>query len=227
VEEAIHDAIEIGYDGFTIDGEFPSVAMFGVETKGKGYLGEVMTYTKLPKSILEVNDKLFPYLNEENFRGIFSCELRVKNDTYYFIDPCCRMPSPPGELYGVMISNWNDILWEGAAGTLVDPIYVAKFGATLVLKSDWVQDNWLPVSFPDSISEFVRLKNYCVIDDRIHVIPQMFPISIGSVVGIGDSADEAIRMALRNADKVEALDVYYDPDALCDSLAGLNEVNNG
>ena len=33
VEEAIDDAVEIGYDGYTIDGKYPQNAMWGIEIK--------------------------------------------------------------------------------------------------------------------------------------------------------------------------------------------------
>jgi hypothetical protein len=224
VEAAIHDAVEIGYDGYTIDGEFPEIAMFGVETKGKAYFGEVIPYKKLPESVKEVNAKLFTYLQEEKYRGMFSCELRVRDDEYFFLDPCCRMPSPPGELYGAIISNWSDIIWEGSTGILVEPNYVAKYGATLSLKSDWLPDNWLPVYFPSSISEFVRLKNYCCMDDKTFVIPQNYPFKVGAVIGLGYSADDAVKNALRNAEQVNGIDIDFEEDALIDALDCFNEI---
>lgn len=224
VEAAINDAIEIGYDGYTIDGEFPRNALFGIEVKDQAYLGEILSYNNLPASIIEVNKKLSPYLRQQKYRGIFSCELRVRDDEYFFLDPCCRIPSPPGELYGVIISNWADILWEGASGELVEPEFVAKYGACLVLTSEWAMNNWQPVMYPDSISDFVRLKNYAAVDDKRYVIPQTScPLdAIGVVVGTGNSPDEAIRKVLRNAEQIEGLGIHYANGALDDALEQFN-----
>ena len=226
VETAIHDAIEIGYDGYTIDGAFPKEALFGIEVKDKGYLGETMPYSDLPSSLIDINKKLLPYLREQKYRGIFSSEARVRGDEYFLIDPCCRVPSPPGELYGVLISNWADILWEGSDGELVDPVFTAKFAAGLVLVSEWARDNWQPVVYPDSISDFVRLKNYSVIDDRRYVIPQTIcPIdTIGVVVGTGSTAEEAIRKTQRNAEQIEGLGIDYGVGVLEDALEQFNSL---
>ena len=220
VEDAIPDAIEIGYDGYTIDGLFARNAFFGVEVKDKGYLGEALAYNELPASLQEVNEKLSPYFAQTNYRGIFSSEVRVQGSRAYLLDPCCRMPSPPGELYGVMISNWADILWQGAEGVLVEPIFTAKFGAILVLMSEWAMSHWQAVTYPDAIADFVRLKNYCVVDDMRYVVPQLHcPIDIiGYVTATGDTAADAIRKVRRNAEQVEGLGITYVTSALDDAL---------
>jgi hypothetical protein len=226
VEAAIHDAIEIGYDGYTVDGMFPKKSLFGVEIKDKGYLGQVVPYDGLPAALIDCNAKLSPYLREMDYRGIFSCEVRVKGSDYFFLDPCCRMPSPPGELYGVMISNWADILWEGATGELVQPNYVAKWGAVLIMMSEWSREHWQPVDYPDAIADFVRLKNYAVIDGQRYVIPQtVCPMDIlGCVVGTGDTPEAAIRKTQRNAEQVEGLGIYCVPAVLGDALAHYNDL---
>ena len=41
VEDSINDAVEIGYDGWTIDGRFPRTAMQGYEIKDVSYVGVV------------------------------------------------------------------------------------------------------------------------------------------------------------------------------------------
>ena len=52
------------------------------------------------------------------------------------IDPCCRMVSPPGELY-LDLSNQisADVIWAGADGDLVEPEWKYEWGAQLVLQS--------------------------------------------------------------------------------------------
>ena len=90
VEDAIDDAIEVGYDGWTIDGEYPNPGMFGYEIKDVSYVGVVRPYSALPEPVREVNKKLAPVFAQYNYRGFWSSEIRVpKNQKPYLTDPCC------------------------------------------------------------------------------------------------------------------------------------------
>ena len=71
VEDAIDDAVEVGYDGFTIDGQYPDPAFFGYEIKDVAFVGTVRPYQKLPKQLKEVNEKLSPVFESYNYRGFW------------------------------------------------------------------------------------------------------------------------------------------------------------
>lgn len=229
VEKAIHDAIEVGYDGFTIDGSYAQKSLYGIEVKDKAYLGKVIPYDLLPPPLIDVNSKLSPYFMECKYRGIFSSEVRVSGKDAYLIDPCCRLPSPPGELYGSIIDNWSDIIWEGAEGELIEPDFVAKFGACIVLCSQWALTNWQAVSYPNSVADFVKMKNYTVLDGKRYVIPQtVCPLdAIGVVIGLGNTAKEAIMKAERNAEQVEGLGIEYAHGVANDALEQMDALNDG
>lgn len=226
VESGISSAIESGYDGYTIDGKFPKSAMVGIEVKDKGYVGRVMKYSQIPYGVKRVNDALAPALKRYGFRGFLSTEVRCTPDGgAYLIDPTCRAPSPPSELYQVMIGNLAEIIWYGAEGILIEPEFLAKWGAQIVLNSSWVGENWQQVSFPPAIRKNVKLHNFCVIDGEYYVIPQPSKMpELGSVVAMGDTAQEAIDEVKRVAELVEGYSIENAAEAVDKALVDLKQL---
>ena len=93
-----------------------------------------------------------------------------RNGKPFWSSNCTRMGSPPGELYGIWISNLAEIIYEGAGGIVIEPEYTAKYGAMCLLLSDWADSNWQQVEFPDKYRENVKLRNFTVIDGEYYVI---------------------------------------------------------
>lgn len=221
VEEAIDGAIEVGYDGFTIDGRFSENAMFGLEIKDKGFVLEARRYDQLPEAIRAVNQKLSTLFKEFQYRGFWSSEVRVKGDKAYLIDPCCRAGVPPSELFQVMVDNWDEIIWEGADGNIVEPQFNGRFGAELLLRSSWADSNWQPVEIPSRFKDSVKLHNLTMIDGKCYVVPQSSGVSyVGGVACVSDTLEDAISKTKYAATKVKG---YY-VETYDDSLdAGLKE----
>lgn len=114
-----------------------------------------------------------------------------------------------GNSYIELFSNWDEVIWAGANGEVVDLQPVAKFVAQIVLKSDWVTENeYLPVHFDDDM-RWLKLHNFCVLDGEYTVVPQDFP-EFGSVIAIGDTQEQAEQLCLERAGKVEALDLDWN-----------------
>ena len=217
VEQGINDAVEVGYDGYCIDGRYPRTAMTGVEVKDEAYIAKVLRYADLPTQVRSVNDKLAPALKHYGYRGFISTEVRCpeENGKAYLIDPCARCGSPPSELYQMMIANLAEIIWEGAGGTVVEPEFSAPWGAELLLISDWADRNWQHVNFPESIRPHVKLRNMTIIDGHYYVIPQWTGSpEIGAVVATGDTPDEAIEECKRLAEMVHGHSLDKPVDAL-------------
>jgi hypothetical protein len=216
VEEGINDAVETGYDGYCIDGKFPKAAMTGVEVKDEAYLMKTVRWQDLPEQVRSVNEKLSPALKRYGYRGFISTEVRVTGDGKAFlIDPCCRAGSPPNELYQVMMSNLAEAIWYGSEGTVIEPDFKAKWGAEVLLISEWADENWMHVSFPGKIRENVKLRNFCKIEDEYYVIPQWTgSAEIGAIVALGDTADQAIEECKRIAELVEGHLLDKPVDAL-------------
>lgn len=226
VEEGINPAIETGYDGYCIDGKFPKGAMTGVEVKDEAYVMKITTFAQLPDQVKSVNEKLSPALKKYGYRGFISTEVRCTEDgKAYLIDPCARAGSPPNELYQVMMSNMAEVMWYGAEGIVIEPEFRAKWGAEVLLISDWADQNWAQVSFPKSIREHVKLRNFCIIEGEYYVIPQWTgSAEIGAVVAMGDTADEAIEKCKAIAEKVEGHNLDKPTDALDIAREQLDEV---
>ena len=216
VEEGINDAVETGYDGFVIDGKFPKTAMTGVEVKDEAYLMKIVRWSELPEQVRTVNEKLSPLLKKYGYRGLISTEVRcTKDGKAYLIDPCCRAGSPPNELYQVNMTNLAEVIWYGSEGILVEPDFKAKWGAEVLLISEWADENWMHVSFPEEVRENVKLRNFCMIEDEYYVIPQWTGCAeIGAVVAIGDTPDEAIAEVKRICELVEGHLLDKPVDAL-------------
>jgi hypothetical protein len=213
VEKKIPDAKEIGYDGFCVDGEFPNQSFFGVEVKDKAYFGMLMDYEKLPQSVRDTNTKLS--YSMDGYRQFWSTELREKDGKGYLIDATARHASPAGETFCHAFTNLPEILFEGAGGKLVHPKSSAKYAAQIILCSEWAESHMQPVEFPEEIRPFVKLFNHCRIDGADYVVPQIAKMKqIGSVIGLGNTPDEACNAAKERAKQVKGYDLEAETDAL-------------
>lgn len=215
VEEGIPDAVEIGFDGFTIDGNFPKKCLAGIEVKDCSYVGVFKDYKDMPKQILNVNNKLSSTLKKYGYKNWFCTEMRITKDgTGWVIDPLSRFGSPPGELVLMMYSNLPDIFWFGAEGKIIEPIPAGKYGAEILIQSSWVERNWQSVDFPKEIRDNVKLRNLCVIDGQHYVIPSNGVSGIGAVVCVGNSMEQVIKDVKEYAKQVQGYGIEIDESSL-------------
>lgn len=225
VEDAVNDATEVGYDGYTIDGKFPQGALVGVEVKDKAYAGRTMRYAALPGKVKSVNQKLVPALKRYGCRTFISTEIRCNSDGAFLIDPCMRCGSPPSEIYMDMIANLGEILYEGADGIVIEPEYTARCGVMVVLMAEWASENWQHVSFPAAIRDQVKLHNATMIDGEYYVIPHVDKrAKIGAVVGTGDTMEAAIEDCRAAAEQVKGHTIDMALDALDQAAEQLEDV---
>lgn len=231
VEDPIESVCEAGYDGWTINGEFSENSICGFEIKNKAYVGKRTTYDELPEPVKYVNEKFKPVLQKYNHTGFYSTEIRcTENETYYFTDPCVRLGSPPSNTYLEMINNWDEIIFAGANGKVVEPNFIADYGVEIILKSNWVNGNYLPITFPPEYKDNVKLKGSFIKNGEYYIIPFKwtgFEMSeIGSVVVVGDDLEACMEKALEIASKVEGYDVYYDENALDKARETIENAND-
>lgn len=216
VEDAIVEAVEVGYDGYTIDGLFPAHAMAGIEIKDKSYLGTFKEYAKMPKQIIDVNERVSNTLKNYGYKNFFCCEMRIKKDgSAWVIDPMTRFGSPPGELVQNMYANLPDILWNGAEGKCIDPICEAPYGAEVLIHSSWADKNWQPIEFPKQLRDNLKFRNLTIIEGKYYVAPQAVGLpEIGAVVATGKTKNEAIEKVKEICDQVEGYYIEMYPDSL-------------
>lgn len=242
-ERAIPAIVEVGYDGFTVDGKFPETAWFGVEVKDTGYIGTCKPYAEIPEQVKWVNEMISDRLKRDQYRGFFSTEIRCmdkdeevpeptqwedspmlynrgevvpETDTYAFLtDPCCRCASPPSEAYIEWAHNWPEIMWYGAEGKVVDIDPVAKYAVEIMLHSSWADKSWQPVMFPKEIRQWVKLRNLCCINGVYSAVPQAVGLpEIGAVVGLADTLPDAIKLAVERANEVDGYYVEAKSEAI-------------
>jgi hypothetical protein len=144
IEASIPDCKELGYDGLSIDGVFPSKSLYGAEVKDKAYFGRLKDYSDLPEELRTVNDKLSPVLKELQYRNWFSTELRNE----FCIDLTCRHASPAGECVIANVTNLGDVVKKGAEGVLVEPEWQHEYAAQLIICSEFAEEHWLAIQFP-------------------------------------------------------------------------------
>ena len=218
VEDSIDDAVEVGWDGYCIDGQYPTQVMYGVESKDKGYIGHFQPYDKGPEPILEVNAKIAPTLEKYQYRNNWALECRITEDgTPWAIDPCCRFGAPPNELQQVMYTNLADIIWEGAGGVCIDPIPADEYGAELLIHSSFADQNWQAITIPDDIRQYVKLRNCTKIDSEYYVVPQAVGLpEIGAVVATGPTIEAAVNLCKKRASMIQGYMVECFDDCLED-----------
>lgn len=209
VEEPLPDRFEVAIDQYTVDGQFPGRTLYGVEIKDQGYIGVFTQRQRIPAPLREFDTKMSPIFKDMGAKTFLSAETRIGKDKIaYILDPCLRCPLPPTELYEVFYSNLPDIIWQGANGILVDPDPVAKWGAEILLLSEWAGKHFQPVDVPLDMQPFVKFRNATMIDGRYYVLPQSGEApEIGAVVGYGNTMEEAIEMAKEVASSIEGYDV--------------------
>lgn len=200
------EGVEIAYDGYCIDGEYPKKTLYGIEIKDMGYIGHVKDYNKLYKEILNINEKLAPTLKANEYRNFISPEMRVdKKGVGYIQDFCCRQPSPVSECYYELLKNFSEIVWFGAEGKLIEPVFTAEYAMTLVISSDWAMEHWQAVHFPKEIKDWVKLRSYTIIDGTYYVVPNVIDKNdcIGVVVAIGSSLEDCAKKINGYADQIK------------------------
>lgn len=227
-EDAIPGALEVGYDGYCIDGEFPDSAVVGVEIKDQAYFGEFRKYDQLPKNVREVNAAMAQILSQFQYRQFFSTEIREKAGKSYLIDTTARHASPAGEIYCEMFDNLAEIIWQGADGILVNPKIKdgAKYGAQIILTSEWYAlSNWQPIQFPEEVRPYLKLYYPCRIEGMDYCVPQVAHMKqLGSVIATGSTPDAAIKLCKERAEQIKGFDLDIEADALDKALEEMKKV---
>lgn len=195
VQDAIKSDVEIGYDGWTVDGKFPSSSFQGYELKNELYLGSLLEYSKLPKQVRYINEAMSPMLKEHGYRNFIATEIRIKDDVPYFIDPTLRMAGLTQDQIPETCSNIADVIWQGANGILIEPEYISKFVAVATMHYEGhVPHHWFSISIPKDYRRWFKLYHFCFYEGAYHFAPSV-PYETdeaGTVIGIGDTIEDAI-----------------------------------
>ena len=227
VEDDIPNAVEVGYDGITVDGEFPSHAMIAFEIKDVGMMGRSLPYAQVPKPVRQVNDRLVPAFTGYKYRGFFSSEIRyTKDHVANLIDPCCRLGTPSNELLQELFKGWPETLEGGADGKMVSPEPTGgPFGVLIMLHSEFGVSDWVNVYYPKELDPYVKLRFHCRTKAGINTIPpQVIGMpDLGCVVGTGKTLLDAIKVAYERACQVEAYGLVVNKESIPQGMGVIAE----
>jgi hypothetical protein len=214
-EAPIVTDLEMGYDGYNIDGQCPAEWLSGIEVKDKVYVGQWRKYADLPTVLTDFNTKFAKEFEKYQYRGFLSLENRIVGKKSYMTDITCRWPCPPGFTYLVMVSNLGEVMWAGANGEMVMGKPVAPYAAELIMESNWATNHICNIFFPPVIAPFVKLKKNCIEDGINQIIPLPNGSNdIGSIVGLGKTLAEAIANVKAYAEQVEGTEISVRRDCL-------------
>lgn len=183
--------IEIGYDGFTIDGDFPPCTYQGYEKKNQLYLGSELAAEDLPEPIRVINDAIAPMLKEHRHRGFIATEIRVKDGVPHYTDPTNRMAGQTMEHLFRTCLNLPEIIYYGAAGEMVEPEFGNQFAVEATLHLHAQGDGWKTMAVPEEVRDYVALYRYCEVDGLYHFPPGKND-EVGVICGGGDTIEEAL-----------------------------------
>ncbi len=225
------DGVEIGYDGFICDGNYPNIAQWGVECKNEGYIGKVDLYEKIPEPLKVVNRAISKYCKQYDLpvRGAFSTEVRVgKDHVPYFIDPTTRFALPPSCAMSELYDNWPEFVSAIATGTAMSPKPKKKYLAEICLTVEG-PEFFRAAKWPEAMNRRVKLLWWYREDGVNYSIPiDKLPYgSVGSAFGFGDRPEDAITNAEEAAASVEGYGVGYGkgvPDQLREAVGDCKKI---
>jgi hypothetical protein len=218
----INSKCESGYDEYQIDGQSSPYLTIGNEAKDEGYVCKVVKLEELPSILNKVREAMAPVYEFLGQRGKHSTEIRITtNGDPYFIDDTQREPSPPGELWSELFTFPGEDIWDVASGKLPKMKHEKKYAAQIMLHSDWLVKNWVPVSYPKGISQFVKLRNNCFIGKDEYCLPFDEEKTLGAIIGLGDTKEEAIEECKSNVEEFWGEQVHYKIEAFDEILEAI------
>jgi hypothetical protein len=203
VFDNIETEIEVGLDTFFVDGQWPDVTQIGYEKKDEAYVSAVQNKKQLPPFIEEAMEALTPRLTESGYCNSLSAEFRVAKDKAYFIDPCCRFPQPGTSSKLALLSNLPEFIWSSANGIVVPLQPKKRFSAEVCVKMKGDKKDWLNITVPDDMKEWLKLSNCGKIDGVVSFPPIEFREDrLGWIVSIGNTLKECVDDILDKAGKL-------------------------
>jgi hypothetical protein len=218
VQEPIKDVEEVGYDGYSVDGQFPNKSFFGFEKKNELYLGAWLHDTQLPKQVRVVNEAITPLLEEIGYRNFTATEIRGK----FFTDPTFRMAGQTQEHYLETCTNLPEIIVEGAEGRLVQPQFAAKFAAEATMHYTTKADDWKVLRVPEDSRRWFKFYHYAEDDGLIHFPPRQSD-EVGVVLGNGNTVEEAIDHLKENFEVMKNEPVAIELGGFADLIQEIEE----
>lgn len=226
VENALDSDVELGIDTYCVDGTLPGEVVNGLEVKDAGYFGVVTPYDEMPKELTDVMEQFLPILKDKRYRNMISSEVRIKGDTAYFTDATQRHASPAGECQLELINNFPEIVWAAANGEMVQPDFKAKYAVQAIITHKDDEDWWRAIEVPEEVQQWVKLYRVCGSGDVFQIVPVSPHFAeVGSVVGIGDTVEKAIKELKDHVEAIKDNPISVDTDSIYHALKEARSAN--
>lgn len=219
--------LEIGYDGWSILGQYPEKSFQGYEQKNELYLGSVKAYVDLPEEIQFVNERMAPYLEANDYRNFWATEIRMCKGKAYFIDPTARMPGQTGEQLLNTCTDLARVIWAGANGQLIQPDFraICAAEATIHFKGS-ENDQWKMLRIPQKALPYLALYQYCRGDGDLYHFPPARNDEAGVVIGEGGNVEDALTDLSQNFSLLSDEPVSIDFKGFADLLEQIKDAEN-
>ena len=104
--------------------------------------------------------------------------------------------------------------------------YKYDHGVELIIKSELALTEAVAIQFPIEYKNNISVKNLVIDDDGVyHYTPNGVPMKeIGSVVGMGRSLGEAVKMATEIAKTIKGFDLKINTDCIEDAQKQIAEM---
>lgn len=182
VEESI-EGVEVGFDGYQVNGQFPDPCLYGYEHKDKAFVGQVVPYDELPKVLAETNKTLVPKLR--GTASFFSTEVRVTPEgKFYLLDPCMRCYSADTEvLTDVGWKLFRDLKLVDKVATLNPETHNIEYHIPSAYQSYWYEGEMVNFTSPKSVVDLLVTPDHTVWGSRRHPEGQLENQSASSISG--------------------------------------------
>lgn len=229
IQDSIKSVREDGGDHLTVDGKFSDITTYGIEAKGEGWIGKVISYSDLPDGLKTINALLAPALKEYEYRGNLSTEIKESTDgKSYLIDLTCRHPNPPTNC---IMDNWVNIaecMVEAAKGNLVTPIFEEGWMCEIFLFSSYARFADYKLLVPEELEPYVK-RPYCYkskVTGSIITVPQSSylptdEVLVGTVVARAKSKEEVLKLCIERAHQIEGHGIIFNEHCLDEAAKNL------
>jgi len=217
--------VETGRDTFVVHGQQPVKFMGGYEIKNKAYASRVITNDNLPKPMQEFSSRISEVSKELMVSTFWSDEVRVDKNKFYPLDFTARLGVPPNEILQRNCINLGEIIFHGAQGDLVEPIYEKEYAVQLFIDYGNDVDQWIPIKYPEKYHRNIKPYNYTFRDDICWIIPSpdKHENTVCAVVGLGDTLESAIDECIKICGTIEGENIDYDKNEFIDAQKCIDE----
>jgi hypothetical protein len=152
--------------------------------------------------------------------------VRITDDgLFYLTDPTIRRPYPPGEALMEVYENLGEILYYGAQGQMVVPRPLTKYFAIARIEAPTSEDDWNTLFFPPELRQWIKLHDLTIINGRSYTVPHRIEewTRIGSVIGFGDTVDDAIGVVRERAEQLKGFKLSTTEDRLDEAKDAISQ----